>query len=446
MKPAPPVTRTFTTAHSTGRAAPALVFQSRVAAGGPSTIAAVEEHDDTTLPTPNVDELVAELRARVEERRRSGAYPPGLEKDLAEHFRRILRRRVEPSPPPRDLQGPIQAARRALPLEAARIPTDSTFPGGVALHRAIARLVGRQTQGALEQVQGFAQPVCEALAVLAAAIEDLSREMRVDLPGQIDAIYERLADQERAIALAGGAGMGQGPATRDVDGRHVAFRPWYSADRFDEEFRGTREEMLGRYRDLAGRLVGSDPVLDLGCGRGEFLELLAELGVESWGVDLDPDLVKAAVERGLSVEQGDALRCLEALDDGSLGGLVLIQLVEHLSAQEVVDLVALAAAKVRPGGHVFAESVNPQSLYVFAHSFYLDPTHLRPVHPAYMSFLFREAGFSDVDIEWRSPPPAGDVLQQTPDSEPLSGTYNENVRRLNELLFAPQDYLIAAVR
>jgi SAM-dependent methyltransferase len=403
----------------------------------------VEEYDETTGPTPNVDELVAELRARVEERRRSGAYPPGLEKDLAQHFRRILRRRVEP-PPSRDLQAPIRAAERALPLEAARIPTDSTFPGGVALHRAIARVVGRQTQGALEQVQAFAQPVCEALATLAAAIGDLSQELHGDVAGHIDGIYERLAAQDRTLALTGDA-LGLSADPGEV-GARPAFRPWYSADRFDEAFRGTREEMLARYRDLARRLVGCDPVLDLGCGRGELLELLAESGVDSWGVDLDPDLVKVAVERGLSVEQGEALRCLESLEDASLGGLVLIQLVEHLTAQEVVDLVALAAAKVRPGGRVFAESVNPQSLYVFGHSFYLDPTHLRPVHPAYMAFLFREAGFSRVDIEWRSPPPADDVLEEAPAPEPLPVSYNENVRRLNRLLFAPQDYLVVAVR
>ena len=90
--------------------------------------------------------------------------------------------------------------------------------------------------------------------------------------------------------------------------------------------------------------------------------------------------------------------------------------------------------------------MNPQSLYVFAHALFLDPTHMRPVHPAYLAFLFREAGFARVDIEWRSPPPAEDVLEPAPDSTPAADLYNANVRRLNELLFAPQDYLIAAVR
>jgi O-antigen chain-terminating methyltransferase len=112
----------------------------------------------------------------------------------------------------------------------------------------------------------------------------------------------------------------------------------------------------------------------------------------------------------------------------------------------VIDLVALAADKVRPGGRVFLETVNPQSLYVFAHAFYLDPTHVRPVHPAYLAFLFREAGFAAVDIEWRSPPPPDDVLEEVRSEHTLPGAINANVKRLNQLLFAPQDYLLAAVR
>ena len=121
-------------------------------------------------------------------------------------------------------------------------------------------------------------------------------------------------------------------------------------------------------------------------------------------------------------------------------------MIEHFSAQEIVDLVALAADKLRSGARVFVETVNPQSLYVYAHAFFLDPTHLRPVHPAYLAFLFREAGFTHVDTEWRSPPPAGDVLETGPAGSSEAPLNSDNIRRLNELLFAPQDYLIAAIR
>ncbi len=404
----------------------------------------MEESSNGAASAPNVDEIVAQLRARVAERRRSGAYPRGLEDDLADHFRRILRHRVEPHEPP-DLRHPLQAVQKALPLEAARIPADSTFPGGQALHRAIAKVVGRQTQGALEQVQAFAQPVEELLEVLVAAVEGLSREVHVDLARHIDAIYERLATQEREMAH-GDSVDARNLSRLDGGLRRQVFHPWYSSERFEEEFRGPREEILERYRDLAQRLRECQPVLDGGCGRGEFLELLGELGITAWGIDLDAELVKGAVERGLNVEHGDGLRFLERLDDSSLGGIVLIQVVEHLSAQEIVDFVALAADKVRPGGRVLVETVNPQSLYVYARALYLDPTHLRPVHPAYLSFLFREAGFASVGIDWRSPPPSDEVLEELPDETNSTAPTNANVRRLNQLLFAPQDYLLAATR
>src|SRR5207245_1055321 len=154
------------------------------ARGCPNYIRGVEQPDDQSArdgaAPPDVDELVAKLRVRVEERRREGAYPDGLEEDLAEHFRRILRQRAEPRLPP-NLRGPLRSVEQALPLEPARIPVDSSVPGGQALHRAIARVVSRQTQGTLEQVQAFAQPVYEALGAIVSALEDLSRDVHVDL-------------------------------------------------------------------------------------------------------------------------------------------------------------------------------------------------------------------------------------------------------------------------
>jgi len=395
----------------------------------------------------DVDALVARLRERVEERRRQGAYPPGLEDDLADHFRRVLLERAEPWETP-DLRGPLAALQQALPLHRARIPIDSSLPGGEVVHRAVGKAVGRQTEGALQQVQSFADPARELLERIVDVLEKLAREVQVEIPRHLDAIVERQAVQERQLAGAGAdLALPADPPVRAAGNGYVVappLTPWYSSARFEEEFRGGRDELLERYRDVAERLSGSGPVLDIGCGRGEFLELLAAQSVEAWGVDLDAELVKAAAERGLNVTQADGLRTLEQLDDASLGALVLIQVVEHLSAQEVIDLVALAATKVRPGGQVCVETVNPQSLYVFARAFWIDPTHHQPVHPAYLTFLFREAGFPEVVIDWRSPPPIDEILEESPGNVPE--VVNANVRRLNQLLFAPQDYLLIARR
>jgi hypothetical protein len=155
---------------------------------------------------PDLDALVAELRVKVEDRRRRGEYPPGLEEALAAQFRRLLGRRVDP-PREVDVRGPLDRIEQTLPLGPERIPAASRLPAGQAVHQALAKLVGRQTQGILEQVQAFADPVHQTLAALAGALDDLSREVREDLAVQVAAVVERQAAQERTgePAAAGGA-------------------------------------------------------------------------------------------------------------------------------------------------------------------------------------------------------------------------------------------------
>ena len=398
---------------------------------------------DERRPTRTTDDLVRELKARVEERRRSGAYPSGLEDDLDRHFRRIVTNR--PNREEVDVSGPVSRAAAAVPSGVGKIPLESQLPAGEVLHRTIARLISRQVGGVMQQMREFADPVVESLGALSASVEELRREVRVEMASHLDTLYEHVAAYERALIA---------PLNRleHLTGRveqletATSFRPWYPSERFEDEFRGSQAELLERYRDLAERLRPHAPVLDFGCGRGEFLLLLDEAGVDARGVELDPALVKSATERSLKVDQGDGIEAMKELDDGSLGALVLIQVIEHLSAQQTLDLVSLAAQKVRPGGKVMVETVNPQSLYVYAHAFYLDPTHVKPVHPSYLSFLFQEAGFESVAIDWRSPTPEADVLEEFPEGGEYEKRLNENVRRLNQLLFAPQDYLVTATR
>jgi SAM-dependent methyltransferase len=389
----------------------------------------------------DVDALVGELRARVQRRREEGAYPEGLEHDLEEHFRRITAHRVVP-----DLSA-VHERLAALEVRSsfspARIPADSQMPGGAALHRTIGRVMARQTQGILEQMQGYADAVNDLLRAVVAALETPSH-IHADLVGQVDAIEERLAGYEvtPVDSSMGVRELGRRMARLEEAEATRQFQPTFDNERFEDEFRGSREQLLAQYDDLAGRLDGCSPVLDLGCGRGEFLELLGKHGVQARGVELDPTLVDAAQRRGLDVSHGDGLAALAATMDESLGGVVLIQVVEHLTPQQTLDLVALCREKLARGGKVIVETVNPQSLYVFAHPFYLDPTHVRPVHPAYLTFLFREAGF-EVTIDWRSPPPADDILA---DDSSLGPVERANVERLNRLLYAPQDYAIIATR
>ncbi|MGH9164157.1 MAG: class I SAM-dependent methyltransferase [Acidimicrobiales bacterium] len=415
--------------------------------------------DDQPPAWQRVEQLVTQLRDRVERRREAGAYPPGLEAELDEHFQRIAVHRVEPELD--ELKIRLGALDAHMGFTPSRIPSGSRVVGGTAIHRSVSRLVARQTQGVLEQVMEFADAVRDVLRSTVAAVEDPYSHAHADLVGQVDQVLERMSHFERGqidASVAQGtlhelrrrveeletAELERRLEVLEVAEQRRTFRPWFSNERFEQEFRGSHEDLLERYRDLASHLHGLGPVLEIGCGRGEFLELLGAGGVSASGVELDVDLVKLACDKGLDVVAGNGLVALADADDASLGGVVLIQVVEHLTAQEVVELVAMAASKLRPGGKMIVETVNPQSLYVFARAFYLDPTHAQPVHPGYLSFLVREAGFDDVFIEWRSPPPEDERLVEL--SPRSAEAMRENVHRLNELLFAPQDYALVATR
>jgi SAM-dependent methyltransferase len=371
-------------------------------------------------------------------------YPAGLEDDLAAHFRRIVRQRVTP-----DLSR-LDAAMvrlRAVPgLSADRIPVESGLPGGAALHKTLARLVSRQTQGILEQVEHLAAALRSVADELSWAVRQASTHVHADLIGQIDALQERLSALERqplddpspAAALAELSRRLERLESVEASRR---FQAPYAASEFESAFRGGEDEIKARYRDLAARLEGCSPVLDIGCGRGEFMELLAEIGVQSSGLELDAELAADGRSRGLAITAGDGLARLAGLPDGSLGGLALIQVVEHLSPNQITELVGLAADKLRPGGRAVIETVNPQSLYVFARAFYLDPTHNSPVHPAYLTFLFRRAGFQGLDIDWRSEPSVEESLHPVGQAD-----VDENFTRINRILFGPQDYALIATR
>lgn len=178
-------------------------------------------------------------------------------------------------------------------------------------------------------------------------------------------------------------------------------QPFYRA--FEDRYRGSRETIKQRLRAyqpfLAPLLAGGDvqgrpAALDLGCGRGEWLELLAEQGFAARGIDLDDGMLAACRERGLQVQNQDALAALRACPDASLGLVSSFHLVEHLPFDLVRELVAEALRVLQPGGLLVMETPNPENLTVGATSFYMDPTHLHPLPPSLLSFAAEHAGFA----------------------------------------------------
>ena len=151
-------------------------------------------------PPPDLDAVIADLRSRVEERRRSGVYPDGLEERLEAHFRRIVAHRA--SPDFTDVRALLARLDDRARFGVERIHAQSQHAGGEVLHRTVGKVVARQTRGVLDQVQSYADAVREVLSGLVAALEDPEGHVHADLVGQLDAVLERLAASERRAATA----------------------------------------------------------------------------------------------------------------------------------------------------------------------------------------------------------------------------------------------------
>ena len=149
--------------------------------------------------SPDLDAVLARLRAKVEERRRSGSYPSGLADGLEEHFRRIVAHRATPDFT--GLRARLAALDERARFSADQIHAQSQRPGGEALHKAVSKVVARQTQGVLDQVQRYADGVRDVLDGVATALEDPAH-VHADLVEQLDAVLERLASAERRAVAA----------------------------------------------------------------------------------------------------------------------------------------------------------------------------------------------------------------------------------------------------
>jgi SAM-dependent methyltransferase len=217
---------------------------------------------------------------------------------------------------------------------------------------------------------------------------------------------------------------------------------------FEERFRGSAEVVESRQAEYLDYFAGQGPVLDVGCGRGELLTLLRERGIEATGVDSDPDMVASCRERGLSVECADGVDYLERQADGSLGGVFLGQLVEHMSTEDLVELLAVIKRKTADGAVLIVETLNPESMPVLMRWFWLDPTHVRLVHPETLQYLMEQAGFGvqtvqfrqQIDREKRLP-----VLELPSIPADVLAAHNDALERANERLFGAVDYFVVGL-
>jgi len=210
--------------------------------------------------------------------------------------------------------------------------------------------------------------------------------------------------------------------------------------------RGSTADIRERQRPYLDDFRDSAPVLDIGCGRGEFLQLLREEGIDAHGIDTDPDMVAFCRGEGLDVERQEALSYLSRLEEGELGGIFCAHVLEHLRPSALLRLLELAQEKLRPDGLFVAETPNPRTLISLS-TFFADLTHAQPLHPETLEHLVRQAGFRSVEIRYLNAPAGEDRLQpvELPDGEEFAAArwaLDANVERLNEVIFGPQDYAV----
>ena len=211
---------------------------------------------------------------------------------------------------------------------------------------------------------------------------------------------------------------------------------------FEDAFRGSREEIKKRvavYLPVLREGSGPDrrPILDVGCGRGELLEVLREHGLPASGIDSNRAAVEQCQVRGLDAAASDAFDALAKVPDGTLGALTAIHVVEHLPMDLLFRLLDEALRVLRPGGVAIFETPNPQNVLVGSSTFYIDPTHRNPVHPQTLHYLVEARGMIRVETLLLHPYP---VEKRVPDGDSLLA------RTFNDYFYGPQDYAVIGRR
>jgi trans-aconitate methyltransferase len=317
----------------------------------------------------------------------------------------------------------------------------------------------------LQKITAFVESKDRLVAATAAARLDRHEELLTQLPD----IQTQLAVLQRATQMLTRAVNSQQSAVDSPPPREAlrrepsapSLQPLvdYQYVAFEDRFRGSDDEIREKLRAYVPLFAGAGDVLDIGCGRGEFLALLKAAGISAHGVDSNREMVATACERGLEAVQADALAFLDTLPDGSLGGLMAAQVVEHLTPPYLSRLLAVAFQKLRAGAPIVVETINPACWLAFFSSYIRDVTHAQPVHPETLQYLLQANGFGKVTLRYSQPVPEHMKMQPVDVTAiaaaggehaaavaQMARTVNANAAILNNLLFTHFDYAAIGYR
>jgi SAM-dependent methyltransferase len=352
----------------------------------------------------DVDEVLAEVRERVQRKREAGIYGPQVEAAL---------RLPLPGGRPlfvEELGEPIPALREALDDPVEYDP------------RSRKLIVGPFITVARRAVMALVRWWLAAVAERQERIDRLAYRSIVDLherpnPGFDERLRRLETDWARFKRDLVGADL-----------HSVYFQARFGGD--EPVIRAQSERFVDLFR-------GRGRVLDLGSGRGTFLELMREQGVGAYGVDLDARMIAIARAKGLDVIEADAVQHLRDLPDASVDGLYARHLAEHVLPGELVAILRECRRVLAPGSPVVFVTPNPATLTVGAHTFWLDPGHLRPIPAELFRFYLEVEGYREVELVTFEPT-EGQRLREDVGDAPM----RENVRLLNDMLFGDRDYAV----
>jgi len=308
--------------------------------------------------------------------------------------------------------------------------------------------VSSEIQSVSQNIQELDNKVNSQIESVSLNVQELKSKTTTIVDEKVTNVFETInADLENKAWLAN--------LLDDKIQDRLDFRPPADVDEvmnyflFEEKYRGSTEDIKQRQSIFLEHFKNCQMVLDIGCGRGEFLSLLKENGIGAKGIDLNEDMILYCQKNGLDVSQGNALTYLQSLKDKSLDGVFSGQVVEHLQPDELISLVKLCYDKMKFGTYFVAETVNPTCLSVFAGSFYMDLSHVKPVHPATIKFLMESVGFRDVEFKFFSPHSDEAKLEKFEVEEGMDEAgrrqlevMNANIDKLNGLLYGYQDYAV----
>jgi 2-polyprenyl-3-methyl-5-hydroxy-6-metoxy-1,4-benzoquinol methylase len=275
--------------------------------------------------------------------------------------------------------------------------------------------------------------------------KDLKREVQLVAEKQQQVGTELVLQGERVVTLLAEARKRLPAPFDEAQLRAIAREEDHKLDAFyasfDEQFRGSQEEIKERLKVylpiIKEQGIGTElmPLLDVGCGRGEWLEVLREERLHASGVDSNRILVEWCSDRGLAVAEDDLISALHKLPDESLGAVTGFHIIEHIPIEKLVEFLNQAVRVVKPGGVVIFETPNPQNVLVGSCNFYFDPTHRNPLPSQVTKFLLESRGFVRVE-----------VLNLNPSDDMPVDESSEVARRFNKYFYGPMDYAVVGYR